>query len=567
MVAVGVSADPPRGGFFNAAGAGEFSGGRRDGHMNARAKIASSSLAPSEGVAREHAFAKYHSIVFERPEDDFEEMGSSAPAYFGDLNCDQMVDAIIADWAEYDLARFFYAPLKRVDAIFYRHEVMKELENSAIRRTVTDFSGAMRAMRECFARSEKFHYAEQKQAWFLDGAKTYCDAVKTLAAGLQDLNPVSRGLRGFCNYLTQYVRSADFIELFTRAQKLKSELAAVVYSLRIKGTSFTVAPYHDEEDYSAEVETSFAKFAQGASKDYRVKFGVTEDMNHIEAKIAELVANLYPELFANLMRFCADNADLVDRTVADFDRQIHFYVAYLEYTAPLRTAGLSFCYPRVSDQSKQVNATECFDLALARKLTAEHKPVVCNDFWTTDRERVLLVSGPNQGGKTTFARMFGQVHYLASLGCPVPAREGSLFLFDEMFSHFEKEERVENLRGKLEGDLLRARDVLGRATARSIIIFNEIFTSTTIQDELFLSEKVMQRIVELDCLCVWVTFADELASFGPTVVSVVSTVDPEEPAIRTFKLVRRSADGLAYAEAIAKKYGLTYEAIRERIRQ
>ncbi len=489
------------------------------------------------------------------------------PGFLADLNLDQVFTALAAARPAQKLTPFFAEALSDLDAIGFRHEVFRDLEAGPPREAVDGFATRMTGMREHLRQAAGFHYARQRESGVLDAISVYCAAVRELAERLSGVELRSGGLRGLRDYLQAHSASEGFRALAGEAADLCRRLAAVTYSLRIRGNRVIVNHHGGEPDQSREVEAVFDRFQQGATKDYRVRFPNAVEMNHVEAMILDRVAQLNSELFAQLSAFCSAHADFVDPVVGRFERELHFYLAYLDLMDTLRTSGLDFCYPEVSASAREMLASETFDLALGSKMAAAGKTVICNDIELREGESIFVVTGPNQGGKTTFARTVGQLHHLARLGVPVPGRRARLLLCDGVFTHFQREEQVADLRSKLEDELIRVREILARATSRSVVVMNESLASTTADDALFLGREVIRRLVERGAIAVYVTFIDELTTAFPGLVSLVSTVFPDDPARRTFKVVRRAADGRAYALAIAEKYRLTYDQLRTRVGQ
>ena len=483
-----------------------------------------------------------------------------------DLNFDQVVASVVADREEPELlTSLLYRQLHDVDSVYYRQEVFKDLDDRRLLQALASFSGRIREVLAHLDQLENMREPYQREGWHLDAAAIYCAATRALAGELSSTQPASRGLGAFRRYLDGYVTSAPFSSLEADTNSRKQALERVKYCTRIRGGRVDVTRYDGEPDYSEEVLKVFERFQQGEVADYLVTYRTWPGINHVTAQILQRVARLFPEEFSALDDYFRLHGRFLDSEVLRFERELQFYLAYVEYIEPLRSAGLSFCYPQMSTESKEIRASDTFDVALASKLVKEAGSVVVNDFELRGKERIFVVTGPNQGGKTTFARTFGQLHHLASLGCPVPGTHARLYLFDRLFTLFEREEDLARMSGKLEDDIVRAKGVLNEATDRSIIILNEIFTSTTLQDARFLGSKLMKKVVQLDSICVYVTFVDELASFGESVVSMMSTVVPDDPARRTLRVIRRPADGLAYALSIAEKHRVTYVDLRRRL--
>jgi DNA mismatch repair ATPase MutS len=288
-------------------------------------------------------------------------------------------------------------------------------------------------------------------------------------------------------------------------------------------------------------------------------------MDPMEEQILDRVATLNPGAFEQLAEFARRYEQFADTGVTTFDREIQFYLVYLEFARRVSVSDREMCLPQLASRSDGVYADRAFDLALLSRRGRSNTAVVCNDVRLSGAERVIMVTGPNQGGKTTFARTVGQLVYFTALGCPVPARSACLPLPDRLFTNFERAEQATDPDGRLAEELVRIRDTLDAATADSVIILNESFSTTSTADAVRIGRDVLERIVGRGSIAVWVTFFYELADAGPATVSMVATTDQDDPSQRTFRIERRPADGHAHAQVLAERFGLTSERVMARI--
>ena len=500
------------------------------------------------------------------PLQPFEAVVRSEPVHFRDLQLDRIVADACAGFADAALAPVFWSPQSDPAVLQYRQAVMQALETPALAAATEAFCHAMAQVQAALRPAPDQPEARMARA-HLAAAQAYCRALAAFAGALQALPLQAAGWCGWRDYLQQLLAAPAFIRLRDEADALAAELGALRYEVLIEGNTVSVRASAACEDYAQQLAHSFARVLPPPLRDGQPftapALAAATNLDPVETQILRGLTQLFPALFVRLAAFRDRHADFVAPAVLRCTRDLDFYRAWLGYIAPLRARGLPFCYPLLVDDKAEA-AGGIFDLALASKLAAAGLAVVRNDYQLTADEHLIVVTGPNQAGKTTFARAFGQLHHLAALGCAVPGEQARLLRSDAVFTHFEREENFAELRSRLEDDLLRLHRILEAAGPRSVVILNEVFASTTLLDATDLSRKALAALSAQGVLALMVTFIDSLASFSPATLSLVGVMEGDA-ASRTYRFRREPADGRAYAMALAEKHGLSYARIKERL--
>lgn len=485
--------------------------------------------------------------------------------------------------------------------IAYRSEILEDfMQNKSVRECARNVLIKLISLKNEFGvKTYKFDDTHKDILWKFSVMQSYVKCIAEIRTIMEECkNDVkSEGLQKFIKYIEDIYYSENYkfiteklpgyqkdidnmkgITIGVNTNKLLEPSEAMILTFEpkpFKKRSF-LTEFFNTSDNSEEILKksqfySLAKVSKGG-----VEGAFLKDLGQIIElglqKIAELLDEYFTESIEELL---------------EYDLEIDFYMAGYQLVDRAMEMGVSMVRPEVVETERRIcEIQNTCDLSLAVRMRNEDRQlkrpgdiIVKNDVAMNDQGRIFIITGPNQGGKTTFTRAVGMAQVLFQAGLYVPGTKARMSPVDKLFTHFPKEEERRVDEGRLGEELRELSDIVDCITPYSMVLLNESLSSTSAYDSLVICENLMKAFRTIGLRVIFSTHLHELAyktdeintevNGDSKVVGLCSQVekikeDGKIKHVSTYKIIPAVTDGRSYASDIAYKYGMAYEQLMER---
>jgi hypothetical protein len=225
------------------------------------------------------------------------------------------------------------------------------------------------------------------------------------------------------------------------------------------------------------------------------------------AQAVAAISNRGLNLVANA---AAQSADHVSSYFAMLRAELGFYVGCLNLRDQLTARSTPVCLPDPAPSSgRELAGTDLRDACLALRTDR----VVGNDL-SAEGKSLMIVTGANSGGKSTFLRSVGVAQVMMQAGMFVTAQALRASACTGVFTHFIREEDPSLASGRLDAELKRLSAIVGQLKPHGLVLFNESFAATNEREGSEIARQVVQALLETQVRVLFVThqfdFADSL---------------------------------------------------------
>ncbi|MBM7693806.1 DNA mismatch repair protein MutS [Peribacillus deserti] len=225
------------------------------------------------------------------------------------------------------------------------------------------------------------------------------------------------------------------------------------------------------------------------------------------------------------------------------------------------------CFATISEQRRYTKPTFSEDMVLhihngrhpVVEKVMQAQEYVPNSCTMNSEREILLITGPNMSGKSTFMRQIALTSILAQIGCFVPAEEAVLPIFDKVFTRIGAADDLISGQSTFMVEMLEAKNAIDHATKNSLILFDEIGRGTSTYDGMALAQSIIEYIHdEIGAKTIFSTHYHELTALGGKLDRVknvhVSAVEQSGKVVFLHKVKEGAAD---------KSYGIHVAQLAE----
>lgn len=503
-----------------------------------------------------------------------------------------------------------------IDTIRYRQAVLADLlQNPELIKDLTVLLEEIIALEGYLTTPQWKDNVLRQVAWRLSELERYIDTVLSLDEILSRVGGKLQS-RAF-QQLRKSIRATVESEMFQHLQQELPELLPRIRAIR----SITVAINLDADmrPISAallEVQTDrfinksmmsrlFGKLRRNKDSENeeenemlgklhnarRIK-GVSEEQIELRNRNSPFM----PKLFKDLSELLDETSRPIAKALQKYTQinsqplialksDIAFYLGAIRLIERLHDAGLPMSQPEPLPMIQRENHLEGLyniNLALQHMGKGDAQDIVGNDMQFGDSGRIFILTGPNQGGKTTYLQAVGLAQILFQAGLHVPATSACMSPVDAIYTHFATEERPNLEAGRLGEEARRLNTIFQHATRHSLLLLNESLSSTAASESLYLAQDVVKALRLLGVRAVFATHLHELAASVDTmnsetegdskIMSVVSQVQIErenngQQVRRTYKIIASPPMSKSYAIELAARFGISFKQLTDMLKE
>lgn len=287
--------------------------------------------------------------------------------------------------------------------------------------------------------------------------------------------------------------------------------------------------------------------------------------------LTRIVEQMLPSVTKKLQRMLKKYTDISGTALAKRGDELMFYLRFLELEQRLTAGGFSCCMPDLSGSGTNLTDFYNVKLALCHLAGTVEDGIVTNDLCFTKERNILILTGPNRGGKTILTQGAGLALLLFQHGVCVPCRQAAIRPCDGIYTHFPADENETVTLGRLGEESARFSRICETATDASLLLFNESFATTSHSESLYIAEDVVRYLCCLGARTIFNTHMHELAEHADSltceraVCGAASVVMGKRGTKDAYRIRFEKPDGKSSAHEIARQYGITLEQLMENL--